>query len=356
MARVLIIGPGDMGHRLAAGLGVLPEVREIVLAGLGRGAGPGIIGMVSSTCDVVARFEGVDCTRDEAVADLLERSRPDVVVQCATLLSPWALGGRTDPVARAMGAVGLGAALAMQLPVALATMRAVRATGYAGPVANLSFPDVANVVLGRLGLAPTCGLGNVTMHLLRVRGALRAELGPDAELPLLRLLGHHNQVYAVMRADEPADPAERVRVHVGEEGARRDDLAYRGHPFAAGVVYNEVTAAAVVETVAALLPGAGRTRLSVPAPFGLPGGYPVAIEDGVLELDLPPGVQLDEAVAWNAARGCRDGVAEIAQDGTVTFTDAAREAVAGVAPWLTASLHPDEVPERAARMRALIAG
>ncbi len=303
MARVLIIGPGDMGRRIALGLGARPDVRELVLAGLSGGTGAAAAGMVGSVCDVVVRFDGRDCASAEAVADLIEEARPDVIVQCASLLSPWALLGRDDPVARALAAAGLGVALPMQLPVVLATMRAARHVGFAGPVANLSFPDVANVVLGRLGLAPTCGLGNVTMHLLRVRGALRAELGPDAELPLLRLLGHHNQVYAVMRADEPADPAERVRVHVGEEGARRDDLAYRGHPFAAGVVYNEVTAAAVVETVAALLPRAGRTRLSVPASFGLPGGYPVAIEDGVLELDLPPGVQLDEAVAWNAARG-----------------------------------------------------
>lgn len=93
-----------------------------------------------------------------------------------------------------------------------------------------------------------------------------------------------------MRAERAGRPRRaRARAHCGEEGARRDDLAYRGRPFAAGVVYNEVTAAAVVETVAALLPGAGRARLSVPAPFGLPGGYPVAIEDGVLELEPATG-------------------------------------------------------------------
>ncbi len=354
-ARVLILGPGDMGADIARGLAASGRVAAITLAGLSQGTGPDAVGLIASCYDVTARFEAADCTDLEFVSGLIERARPDVIVQCASLLSPWALYGRTDPAARAMSAGGLGLALPFQLPVLLATMRAVRRIGFTGPVANLSFPDVTNPVLARLGLAPTCGLGNVTMQLLRTRGALRTRLGPDAVLPLLRLIGHHNQVYGVMRAEPPADEDDRVRVCLGEEGTRDDALAYEGHPFAAGVLYNRVTAAAVVTTVLALLPGAPPTRLSVPAPQGLPGGYPVRISGGAIEIDLPPGVDLAEAIAWNERQGRRDGVESIADDGTVTFTDEARAAVAGVADWLAEPLHPDEALERAGRIRALLA-
>src|SRR5579863_8726063 len=191
--------------------------------------------------------------------------------------------------------------LPMQLPV----VRAVMSTGFPGPVANLSFPDVTNGILDRLGLAPTIGLGNVTMQLLRVRGALRAELGPDGELPLVRVIGHHNQVYPVMRAEPPADPDDRVRVFLGEQGERADHLAYMGRPYAAGILYNQVTAAACIRVVAALLPGAPAKRISAPTPFGLPGvlpgGYPVVIDEGTITLDLPPGQDLDEVSAWQSS-------------------------------------------------------
>jgi hypothetical protein len=353
VARVLVIGPGDMGARIVAGLACTPGVRELVLAGVPAAPGHEAIGMVRSTSEVAARFIAADCSEPAAVEELLAESGPDVIVQCASLLSPWALSSRTDAVARALTAAGLGVMLPMQLPVVRAVMCAVRATGFTGAVANLSYPDVTNVILDRLGLAPTIGLGNVTMQLLRVRGALRAQLGPDSELPLVRVIGHHNQVYPVMRAELPRDPGERVRVFLGEQGERADHLAYVGHPYAAGPVYNEVTAVACIRVVQALLPGAGPTRISAPAPFGLPGGYPVRIEDGTISLDLPPGQELDEVCAWQSSIGRRDGVDSIAADGTVTFTERAREAVAAVGPWLTEPLHPDEALERAVRIREL---
>lgn len=343
-----MIGPGDMGARITAGLAVTPGVNELVLAGVPAAAGEEAVGMVRSKADVAARFVEVDCTDQSAVEGLLSDAKPDAIVQCASLMSPWALTGRTDEIARAFASAGLGVALPMQLPVIRAVMSSVRATGCTAPVANLSFPDVTNVILDRLGLAPTIGLGNVTMQLLRVRDRLPAET-------LVRVIGHHNQVYPVMRAEPPEDPADRVRVFLGEEGERADQLAYVGDPLAPGIAYNVVTAAACIPVIEALLPGASPTRISAPAPLGLPGGYPVIIEDGTISLDLPPGQELDEVSAWQSSIARNDGVDSIAADGTVTFTEHAREAVAKVAPWLTEPLHPDEAPERADRIRALLA-
>jgi len=344
-----------MGARITAGLASAGGVHELVLAGVPAAAGEEAVGIVRSTTDVAARFTLADCTAQAEVESLLADSNPDIVVQCASLMSPWALVDRADDVARAVASAGLAVMLPMQLPVVRTVMSAVRLTGFSGPVANLSFPDVTNVILDRLGLAPTIGLGNVTMHLLRVRGALRAELGPDRELPLVRVIGHHNQVYPAMRAEPPARPDERVRVFLGEQGERADHLAYVGHPYAAGIVYNQVTAAACIRVVQALMPGVGRTRVSAPAPFGLPGGYPVAIEDGTISLDLPPGQDIAEAAAWQASIGRNDGVESIAADGSVTFTERASSAVAAVAPWLTEPLHPDGALERAERIRKLLA-
>jgi hypothetical protein len=354
--RLLVIGAGDLGGRIVRGMAATPAVGEIVLAGRDPVRGAEIVGVAGSWADCVCRFAQVDATAQDQLEELLETTRPDVVVQCASLLSPWALGHRDDPVARAIRAAGLAVALPMQLPVIHATMRAARAVGFTRPIANLSFPDLTNVVLGRIGLAPTVGLGNASMMALRARAALRAERGADASLPLVRVVGHHAQLFPVMAAQEPSDPAHRVRVFVGEDGERRDALAYVGYPLPRGSVLNEVTAPAALEAILALLPGAAPSRLSVPAPLGLPGGFPVRIAGGTVELDLPVGQPLDEAVRFNELMGRGDGIESIAGDGTVTVTAEAVAALADVAPWLAEPLAPDEATERAGRLRALLDG
>jgi hypothetical protein len=168
------------------------------------------------------------------------------------------------------------------------------------------------------------------------------------------VFGHHCQVYGVMQAREPADPEDRARVYLGDEGRRDDGLAYRAPGLSPGVRYNQVTAAAAVPVLQALLPGAPPLRWSTPSPGGLAGGYPVRIEDGAVALDLPPGVDRDEAIAFNERLGRADGVERIDDDGTVHFTAACRAAVAGVAPDLAESLRIEDVERRAALLDAVL--
>ena len=226
--------------------------------------------------------------------------------------------------------------------------------GFDGPVANISLPDLTHPVLQTIGLAPTVGLGNVSMLMLRVRAALRAEGGPDVELPLLRLVGQHHHVYDVMQSTPPKDPASGPIVWLGELAERRDDLAYRAAPMAPGIRYNAVTAAAALPVLLALLPGAEPLRWSTPSPFGLPGGYPVHIANGHIDLDLPPGVDLADCVALCRRAGRGDGVDTVDDDGTVHFTDEARGSVVDVAPDLAEPLALADLDRRAERLLELL--
>lgn len=351
---VVVIGTGDMGERLATGLVTGGHVRRLVLAGRSSSALNALGATLASISDCLIEPVRVDALRRDEVAGLLVRTRPNLVVQCAALRSPWALAARSDTAAQALAAAGLGLRLPYQLPVILNVMIAAREAGYTGPVANLSFPDVTGPVLRHLGLAPTVGLGNASMIVLRVRAALRAA-APDATLPLVRVLGHHSQVYAVMQAHEPGDPGERCRVYLGECGQRDDALAYRAPALAPGPRYNAVTAAAAIPVLEALLPGSTPMRSSVPAPGGLPGGYPVMIADGAITLDLPPGLSQQDAISFNENMARADGVERIERGGTVCFTDAARDAVASIGFELAEPLAIDSLQARAIALDDVLA-
>jgi len=353
MTTVLIIGAGDMGERVADGLAAGGQVRRLVVAGRST-AGDAVAATVASARDCLVEAIRLDASRPDEVAELLTATRADLVVHCASLRSPWAMTGRTDPAARAIASAGLGLRLPYQLPLILSVMRAVRDAGHTGPVANLSFPDVTGPILARLDLAPTVGLGNAAMMQLRVRAALRAA-HPDQPTPLIRVLGHHAQVTDVMQACQPTDPEQRCRVHLGEDGQRDDSLAYQAPPLAPGPRYNIVTAAAVIPVLEALLPGAGPLRHSTAAPAGLPGGYPVRIVDGSVALDLPPGLSEADAIAFNERMAGGDGIDHIDDDGTVHLTAASHRAVADVAPALADPIAIDDLATRAAQLDSVLA-
>lgn len=351
MSTVLIVGAGDLGERFAAGLAAAGQVRRLILVSRSGAAEAATI--IASSHDCFVESVACDARQPDEVAKLLFTTDPELVVLSASGRGPWSLAGRDDEAARAIGAAGFALRLPYNLPVPLAVMQAVTDTGYEGRVANVSFPDVTGPVLARLGLAPTVGLGNAAMILLRARSVLRAA-NPDAELPLLRVLAQHSQLSDVMQSRLPDDPAARARVYVGEDGILDDTLAYQAPPLAPSVRYNYVTAASSLPVLHALLPGAGPLRWSTPSPHGLPGGYPVRIDKGEIALDLPPGLTEEQAVRFNDQQALADGVERIDDDGTVHFTASCREAIAAVDPGLADPLEVGDLEARAAQLDAAL--
>jgi hypothetical protein len=274
VSTVLIIGAGDLGERFAAGLAAAGQVRRLVL--VSRSGAAEAAATIASSYDCVVDSMAADARQPDEMAKLIFKTDPALIVLSASGRGPYALAGRDDEAARAIGAAGFALRLPYNLPVPLAVMQAVTDAGWQGPVANVSFPDVTGPVLARLGLAPTVGLGNVAMILLRARSVLRAR-NPEAELPLLRVLAH-----------------------------------------------------------------------------GLPGGYPVTIDQGEVRLDLPPGLTEEQAVRYNEQQGLADGVERIDDDGTVHFTDTVRQAVADIDPGLADPLEIADLEVRADRLDAAL--
>ncbi len=114
-ARVLIIGAGNVGLKIADGLARSGKVDRLILSGLCQGGGPVSAGVLESCYDCKVKFVEVDGTQQTEVERLLRAEKPDLVMQSASLLSPWAMYGREDPKAKALSATGLGLQLPAQI-------------------------------------------------------------------------------------------------------------------------------------------------------------------------------------------------------------------------------------------------
>ncbi|WP_256840572.1 hypothetical protein [Ornithinimicrobium faecis] len=345
MSKVLLIGAGGVGTRLAAEVAALAGVSELVLAGRSEAR----LATAQRSCQAQvpgARVRGLplDVGVVERTAEVLAAESPDVVVMCASLRSAWDLLGRSDEQATAITRAGLAVRLPYMVTLPLALMRAVKESGITAPVANLCFPDVTGPVLATQGLAPTVGLGNVGMLLLRAAEAA----GLDPRRDLIRVVGHHAQMFTAAQGIRPPAGEDTPRTYLGDPPRRADDLPYRPAARQPGSDFDALTVAASTPVIEALLPDAAPLRWSVPAPEGLPGGYPVRLQGSTVTMDLPDDITVEEAVALNSTWARGDGIQEILPDGTVHMTERAREAVAEVDRGLGEPLRIEDLPERVA--------
>lgn len=344
-SRVAIVGSGSLaravGHSIAT---VFDDAVTVHVVGRSRRD-------VEDLCYVAAasaaaggmpasfRPATVDPGCGEALSDLLAGVAPDVVVLCASHHSPWesdrAPSAWTALVARA----GFGVTLPLQAALAVDVAGAVADAAPEALFVNACFPDAVNPLLRALGRRVLCGIGNVALVAASLRAALRAP-----EEGRVKTLAHHVHLHRPARASDEARawldgrPVPRVGALLAAQRAapRRRLNAVGGH------------AAAVL--VRALV-SARELRTHVPGLHGLPGGYPVVVRDGAIELDLPPGVTESDAVRWNRRMAALDGVV-VSEDGDVSFSARASEALSEHVGDLAGGFHASDVHDAAAAMIA----
>ena len=102
-------------------------------------------------------FIPMDLFRIEDTAETLRRLKPKVICNLASLGSWWVTRLLPDEEYEKIGPIGPW--LPNHLTLAYKLMQALKMSGICARVVNGAFPDTTNVVLGKLGLAPTCGEG-----------------------------------------------------------------------------------------------------------------------------------------------------------------------------------------------------
>ncbi|MDM0029996.1 hypothetical protein [Variovorax saccharolyticus] len=272
----------------------------------------------------------VDMASEQSMADALGNWDPGVVVQSASLQSPWSLDGKGSEWAKLMEEAGFGLAVAFQSILPMRTSAALDAVGSKAAFVNTAYPDVVNQILAARGQRITCGVGNVAIFSSILAGALA-----PADAERLRVIAHH---HALVQWRYPVDErvGDPVRAWIGDDEIPNVKARF-SHIQLPHRELNLISGGSAVPVLLSLA-GVGDSRGHVPGPHGLPGGYPVWVTKGDVRLDLPTTISKDEAVSWNRSFEAVDGVS-VSEDGHVDYSERARVAVARYSQEIAKGFH-----------------
>ena len=332
-SRILLVSLGKLNGLLLQILARRPGIGEIIVATRNPSrARPAVhlARMGAAAEGFFPSFRVVDFDlNDIAVsAETLAALRPDVTLAAPSLQSWWVLDHVEARLADPLRSAGFGAWLPFQLLPMIRFMKAWRQSELDTPILSAPYPDVVNPILATQGLAPTGGVGNVCELIPKLQCLIADRLSVEPTTVRVWLAAHHAlQPYVLTRSQNRAEPPPfLVRVEVdgrcfGPDSDLRSILLgeYR---LPAGLEFQFLTVGTFISAIRAFVESPERpTHMHLPAPAGLPGGYPVVVKDRAVSLDLPPTWRKDDAVDVNRASHRWDGIESIEDDGTVVFTD-----------------------------------
>lgn len=329
-AKIMIVGLGDLGSVFLDLLLRMPESVEVVVATRNQErAAPrcNLAQLAALAQGSLSRVRLVWLDLDDvaATARTMSTEQPEILLSTATM-STWWLPELLPPEdARTIRAAGFGVWLPVHLAPTLRLMRAVREARFKGFVLTAPYPDVVNCALGKVGLAPTCGIGNVAEIVPKLLRRAVTALDCRPAHVRISLVAHHALVSYAYRSEAPR-PGEAIPpflLQVEQEGQDMSgqldlrDLMLVPEPITGGRATHLLTASVTIPLIRALMQDVP-LALHVPAPVGLPGGYPVTVSRAGVELALGS-IPLADAIAANTAAQRFDGIDAVLDDGTVVL-------------------------------------
>ncbi len=345
--RIAILGLGDLGKRVMFGLAANKLNAEIFLASRNLESVNQTAALASACHGRRVRAYYVDGTNEASILHFLKSTRPDILVQCASIVSPWAAFEKSNPELVSFRAAGFAANLSAQLPIIMNVMRVIDKIDMDCTVINCSYPDVTNPVLHAIGLTPDIGIGNVGM----IRRLI--EVMFDFPASELKIFAHHSQVWPFLSGKNGLLTPP-VRVFLGDLEVS-EKIGTPVSNISVSKNLNALAAAHALDVVLGYLKENEETITSAPGINGLPGGWPIRIASGKASLDLPAGISLEEMISYQGKVATREGIQEISKDGTVFFTNQLYDALPDSYKALGEPLEPDRALERSNLLSKLMA-
>lgn len=333
---VLIIGLGELGGLV---LELLARASwfsgSIVAADVNADAGLRKVnsarqGSICWGAPARIEFEPCDLVDVERTAELIARTRPDLILNATTLATWWLRDLLPAEVKAKLHAVGAGSGLWAPGHAALTynLMRAVKSTGLSPWVVNSAYPDAVNPALAKAGLGPTLGIGNGDLLVAPFRQLAAAKFNVSPRRISAFVVAHHFHAYNVLMHGHARGLPFYMRLMLDSDNItntvdRESFLASVPDkariPAAAGATW--IVAASALRTMQALLTGSGEV-VHAPGPNGLVGGYPVSVSPRV-SVALPHDIDLQAAIGINERAQRAEGIDHFEEDGTMVLGDVA---------------------------------
>ncbi len=364
MVDVMIIGLGGTGGAALEILARMPDVGDIVVCDA-KDQAKKIATAVSGANHLGfyprVTFERVDLMDTERAAAVIAAAAPVVILNC-TALMPWYGRKLLDLPAEleaAMKSSGVAAWLPTHVCIAQKVMLAVRQSRVSTRVINLSFPDAVNAILHRQDLGPVMGAGNADLLIPNLqREVARQVKGHERDVQVL-LVAHH-ALTGLQSTDTPESMPYHIQVlHKGKDvtdDVSIGDLLYRAsQDRLPGTLMDLLVASSLVKNAMAILRDSHLLTFA-PGPGGLIGGYSVKISRDSVEVNLPDGITMQEAIALNERAQVRDGISEILKGGTVVLTEKAWRGMKEATGYDMKAFHPEDACRRAKELIELFHG
>jgi len=333
----MIVGLGNLGERILEFLVRIQGMVKVFGADIDREAGLRRVRSARAGASFHGyypqiMFRELDLNDEEATQALLQDIRPDVIVNTATL-SPWLdLSQIPSELREKIGATAFAMRLPLHLALMYKLMRSVKKSGVKAHVVNASLPDIVNPVLGKVGLAPTVGLGNFELIIPGIRVVVSEKLGVPMRSVSVYLIAHTLHLKMFRDYSSFSSLPYFLKVLVDDvDMTNKLDLRIVLAEASEHVSTNyhdrlNIVASSAVKNVMAILNDT-RELTHAPGPNGLPGGYPIRLGSNGADIFLPDGLGMEEAVRINLLAQRSAGIELIEDDGTVIFTKKASESM-----------------------------
>jgi len=306
-------------------------------------------------------FQKIDLFDVNGTADILSKERPTVVCSLASLGAWWVTRLLPNDVYKKISPIGPWIPFHFTLTRNL--MQAVKKSGIETKVVNGAYPDLTNVILGKLNLPPVCGGGNMDLGASRLRKIVASEQKVPVRDVQVLAVGHHGTFYTA-KMDGPswykiivAGEDVSTKYNVKTIAKLYELYGYANMPSFPGPLVDQMkTASSFLKITLAIYYDTRELIQCLPGPNGLPGGYPCILGASGANVTLP-GITLKDAVKLNEDGAKIDGIERVKSDGTVVFIEEnvklMREIVGYDCPEIKPAEHEERAKELDAKLKKL---
>lgn len=277
--------------------------------------------------------------------EVIEQSKPDIIINTASLLPWWKAAELTTSLN--LGQVEFGAWIPFNIAPIFAIVKAASNRQKTPMIINAAFPDSVNVsVYNSTGLN-MIGCGNIDLIIPIIKKIVleRIQVPTPCDMDI-RVIGHHYQITRSRAVGKNA-PADLPYIEIVINGKKlNQDQHYqvvRYLPLIKRPIdykdRSKLVAASILEKLRWHLTEGKHSGHCVGI-NGLSGGYPVEVKDGVMHLNLPSSIPLHEAKRINNFGQQKDGIDHIGRDGTVFFASKVISFYDKLGIDVTAGMHP----------------